>query len=391
MKNESKILIGAIAINLCLGLFYSWNTVRNIVDLENVSSFYKTLPYSINILCFGFGMLPAGRLNQKIGRKNSCKISAFTLGIGLIICGLFPNIWGFIIGFGFFIGISIPLGYSSTIPLSKEFFSAEKTGTVTGIITASFGAGAIFSSLLIKFLFEIWRENSFFILGALYAVIMYLAAEQMPESKISKNSIKEKKEISIKKLIKNYKVKLLVLVASTSALPGLIIIGNATSIISDISGVDMKNFSYILTIIISLSSISGRILAGKLNDYLGIKMSSFLFYVSATISLFLLLFIKNLNLITISIIVIGVCYGATSSLNPIYIYENFNNENFSEIFGIMFLGWTFSGVLAPIFAEFIRKTYNSYYPAILLSGILMLISIWCSQKITRKQVKYIVV
>lgn len=382
MENSHKILLSSIAINSCLGILYTWNTFKSLIAFGEIPEIYKTLPYILMIFCFGFGMAPAGKMYSRHGGQKICKIAGFLVGFGMILCRLKPDIIGLSVGFGVMIGLAIPLGYSTTIQITGDCFPEKKRGTILGIITAALGGASIYSSILINFLYQNFGIETFTILGILYTTIIQVASCYLPK----KTNNTAKKNFDCKQLLKNPKCMYLIYISFSSALAGLIITGSATSILTSLAGIETPKWSYILTSLISLSSLSGRIFSGCLIDKLGIVKSALIFYGISIIALFTLPFTgRNISLIIFVFVVIGIGYGSTASLNPSYVYEFYGKEFFSDIFGLMFIGWALAGLFGPIFASFMKDTFHTFIPSIILTGIFMIGTIVSILKITKNE------
>jgi OFA family oxalate/formate antiporter-like MFS transporter len=60
------------------------------------------LPYSVAIAAFTFMMVPAGRLQDKVGPRLVAPLEGFFCGVGFIIASLGQSLFGVVIGLGVF-------------------------------------------------------------------------------------------------------------------------------------------------------------------------------------------------------------------------------------------------------------------------------------------------
>lgn len=105
-------------INLALGVLYSWSVIsKHIPKAWGWSEAHRALPYSAACLVFALTMVPAGRMQDRVGARWVATTGGVLVGIGLMISSRFTSLWGFVLGFGVLAGAGIGLGYASAPPL----------------------------------------------------------------------------------------------------------------------------------------------------------------------------------------------------------------------------------------------------------------------------------
>jgi hypothetical protein len=72
--------------------------------------------------------------------------------VGCIIASFATTVLWYVIGFGLLAGAGIGLGYSSATPPAVKWFSAKKTGLITGLVGAGFGLASVYISPLANYL-----------------------------------------------------------------------------------------------------------------------------------------------------------------------------------------------------------------------------------------------
>ena len=148
MKNKGWLMtcVG-MGINLALGVLYTWSVIKKAIPAEwGWSDSDKALPYSIACIVFAFVMVPAGRLQDRIGPRWVATAGGILTGIGCIIASFAVTVTWFVIGFGIFAGAGIGLGYASATPPAVKWFSARKTGLIAGLVVAGFGLASVYIS-----------------------------------------------------------------------------------------------------------------------------------------------------------------------------------------------------------------------------------------------------
>lgn len=148
MQNKGwTVTLAGIGINLALGVLYTWSVIKKAIPSEwGWSDADKALPYSIACIVFAFVMVPAGRLQDRIGPRWIATAGGILTGIGCIIASYAVTVFWFVIGFGIFAGAGIGLGYASATPPAVKWFSARKTGLIAGLVVAGFGLASVYIS-----------------------------------------------------------------------------------------------------------------------------------------------------------------------------------------------------------------------------------------------------
>ncbi|MBI5846530.1 MAG: OFA family MFS transporter [Nitrospirae bacterium] len=148
MQNKGwTVTVAGIGINLALGVLYAWSVIKKAIPSEwGWSDADKALPYSIACIVFACVMVPAGRLQDRIGPRWVATAGGILTGIGCIIASYAVTVLWFVIGFGIFAGAGIGLGYASATPPAVKWFPARKTGLIAGLVVAGFGLASVYIS-----------------------------------------------------------------------------------------------------------------------------------------------------------------------------------------------------------------------------------------------------
>jgi nitrate/nitrite transporter NarK len=136
-----------MGINLALGVLYTWSVIKKAIPVEwEWSDADKALPYSIACIVFALVMVPAGRLQDRLGPRWVATAGGILTGVGCIIASYAVTVAWFVIGFGVFAGAGIGLGYASATPPAVKWFPARKTGLIAGLVVAGFGLASVYIS-----------------------------------------------------------------------------------------------------------------------------------------------------------------------------------------------------------------------------------------------------
>ena len=145
--------MAAMGINLALGVLYSWSVIKKAIPAEwGWTDADKALPFSIACIVFALVMVPAGRLQDRIGPRWLATAGGILTGIGCIVASFATSVSMYVLGFGVLAGIGIGLGYASATPPAVKWFSAKKTGMIAGIVVAGFGLASVYISPLANYI-----------------------------------------------------------------------------------------------------------------------------------------------------------------------------------------------------------------------------------------------
>src|SRR5262245_39582681 len=83
------VTFAGLGINLALGVLYSWSVVSKKIPAEwGWSEADKSWPYSVACLVFALIMVPAGRMQDRIGPRIVASIGGVLVGAGMILASL---------------------------------------------------------------------------------------------------------------------------------------------------------------------------------------------------------------------------------------------------------------------------------------------------------------
>ncbi len=87
VKNHGvRVTSAAVGINLALGILYTWSVISKDIPADwDWTETEKSWPYAVACLVFSLMMVPAGRLQDRIGLRIVATIGGLLVGIGMIL------------------------------------------------------------------------------------------------------------------------------------------------------------------------------------------------------------------------------------------------------------------------------------------------------------------
>lgn len=383
------VVFSGMCLNLALGVLYAWSIFgKQFTEAVDKGGFGWTkteaaLPYTIAIACFALMMVPAGRLQDKIGPKIVATAGAILTAAGLIVTSFASpdNIMPALVGFGALAGTGFGLGYAAATPAAIKWFPAEKKGLITGIVVSGFGLAPVYIAPLSKYLLANYGINTAFrMLGIGFAFVTIFVAQFITNpilpkvaSKNSTPSILTRKDFGWDEMLKTPSFYLLWLEYACAATAGLMIIGHLAKIVSLQSNNSIK-IGFMFVALLAVFNAAGRLLAGLVSDKIGRIKTIFLVCVTQAVVMFFFSKFSTILQFTIGSAVVGFSYGACLSLFPSTTADYWGTKNLGLNYGIMFTAWGVGGVFGPLLAGKIADLNGSYAMAYLIASGLMLVA-----------------
>jgi len=384
------VTFAGMGLNLALGILYAWSVFKKQLVAPVADGGYgwtnqqATLPYTLAIAMFAVMMIPAGRLQDKLGPRVVATAGGLLTATGLIIASFSSATSPLpaILGFGLFAGTGFGLGYAASTPAAVKWFPPEKKGLITGLVVAGFGIAPVYISPVAKMLLANYGvAMSFRILGVAFAITATLFSSLIQNPATALNVAKPgtaKKGVagdkSWREMVRSPFFYLLWFQYAFAAIAGLMIIGNMASIVTSQSGGVLKAQAAFFVALLAIFNASGRIIAGVVSDYIGRIVT--LALVSITQASILLFFSRftTFGEFVVGAAVVGFSYGACLSLFPSTTADTWGTKNMGLNYGVLFTAWGVGGVFGPMLAARIVDATGSYQTAYNVASMLLLVS-----------------
>jgi len=385
-KKAITILLAGLFFNLSIGVLYAWSVIKTSLMTSPGwawTSVQAGWPYTICLTMFALGAFIGGRLQDQFGPRWVVTTGGLFVGSGLLLSGyLGNNPTGVLICFGIITGLGIGLGYSGVTPPAFKWFHASQKGFVSGVIIGGFGFGAVFYAPIARSLLNNYTiEQTFIILGSVILLLSVSIAQlvknppvgyvpQTPK-KIQNNSNQAIPSIDLKwnQMIKTKSFYLMIILFLFVSSSGMMVVGNITNIANIQAGMT----SAFLVSFIAMMNSTGRFFGGIISDKIGRTNTLYLVIIIQAVNMLLFRFYTNEIAIIIGIILAGSTFGGIMSVFPALTADRFGLKYYGVNYGIVYLFWGCSALIAPVMADYLYEIYGNYNLAyIICSGILMI-------------------
>jgi len=379
------VTLSGTGLNIALGVLYAWSVfAKQLTDGVAAGGFgwnktLASLPYTTAIAVFAVMMIPAGRLQDRLGPRKVATAGAILTGLGLAVAGLAApdRAWPALVGFGLLAGSGIGLGYAAATPAAVKWFPPERKGLITGIVVSGFGVAPVIIAPLSNHLLKTYGVGaSFMILGAAFAVFAGALAQFLanpagqPRPGGASATASGTGQASWREMLRAPSFYVLWLQYACAATAGLMIIGHLSRIVSMQSGGTVTT-GYLFVAVLAVFNASGRIAAGVLSDRIGRVWTIALVCLFQAAAMSMFGKIATAELFFAGAALVGFSYGACLALFPSAAADNWGTANFGLNYGILFTAWGVGGVFGPLLAGHIADTTGSYLGAYEVSAMLM--------------------
>ena len=380
------VVLAGTGLNLALGILYAWSVFsKQLVETVDKGGFgwtktQATLPYTLAIAFFALMMVPAGRLQDKVGPRIVASAGGVLTGLGLVVASFASSsaVWPAVVGFGVLAGAGFGLGYSAANPAAVKWFPPEKKGLITGIVVGGFGIAPVYIAPLSKYLLgEYGIPGAFRILGVAFLVVATAFAQLIRNPEKPAASLKpaaagaKGKDATWREMLKSPMFYMLWVQYVCAATAGLMIIGHMAKIVAVQSQGAIK-VGFVFVALLAIFNASGRIIAGVISDKIGRVVTLGIVCIMQASAMFFFPSFNTIGGFIVGSAIVGFSYGSCLSIFPAATADNWGTKNMGLNYGLLFTGWGVGGVLGPLLAGRIADSTGSYAGAYNIAGLLVM-------------------
>ncbi|HSE04137.1 MAG TPA: MFS transporter [Methylomirabilota bacterium] len=119
-----------------------------------------SLPYTVTMICFGFGGIVMGRLSDRFGIVRPVVAGAISLGLGYAAASQATSLWQFILAQGLLVGAASSATFAPLLADTSLWFTRHRGIAVAIIASGSYAAGTVWPPVVQHFIESVgWRRT----------------------------------------------------------------------------------------------------------------------------------------------------------------------------------------------------------------------------------------
>jgi OFA family oxalate/formate antiporter-like MFS transporter len=427
-NNRWTVLLGALIVQIVLGTVYAFSVFVKPLEMEFGWDRATTQwAFSFALVSFAIVMIPAGRLQDRIGPRKVASIGGVLLGLSFLLGSVlvsWSSPWALYLTYGMIGGAGIGFAYVCPIAASMKWFP-DKKGLVTGLSVAGFGAGALFfagpastlllpsgsgpgtdamgiSQVLLVALgishgggFGIGWKTFFILHGITSAGFVIFGASflrnppagwQPPGWKASQVKNSSNADTDWKQMLNTPLCCILWLTFIFGATSGLMAIGQWKPLMGTILNGTTFAPAWMGTFgrfvepvgILAIFNALGRIFWGKVSDLIDRPRAMMIMFLAQGMTFMILVSVESHIAIFLASAFVGLNFGGNFALFPSATADYFGTKNLGMNYGWVFTAYGVAGILGPVVGGVLFDATNAYVMAFVFAGILCFVAAGCS-------------
>jgi MFS transporter, OFA family, oxalate/formate antiporter len=393
---RNKIFYGWIVILACFsinavihGIRYSFGVFFKSLSGEFVLSRTATAGISSVywVLCAVFGLV-GGILMDKAGPRKIMFPMGLITALSLIATSQAAAGWQLYFTYSLILSAGTGAVYSVLMTTAQRWFH-KRRGTAVGIVSSGVGVGTLIMTPLTGWLIDrfTWRPTYLglgIITGMIIVGFTFLLRRDPAGSGLQPDGIGETSAsavsdgragaggMNLSQAFRNRNYWLLAGVWILWSFSLMLIMTHLVPYMTD-TGITMTTAA-LVSGLIGLISIPGRLSSGWISDHLGRKPTILIALILQAIALWLLAWSHQIWLFYIFAILFGLGYGGLDPVTIALIGDIFGVRNLGRITGTLTFFWALGACAGSTAGGLIYDSVHSYFPAFILIGVFLILA-----------------
>ena len=171
--------LGAALALAAIGGVGMWSVIVALPAVQaefGVARSAASLPYTMTMICFGFGGILLGRLSDRFGIFVPAVLGAITLALGYAVASQATTLGHFILAQGLLVGVASSVSFGPIIADTSLWFTRRRGIAVAIIASGSYLAGTVWPPVVQHFIeTQGWRRTYLGIAGFCVVTMLPLA------------------------------------------------------------------------------------------------------------------------------------------------------------------------------------------------------------------------
>ena len=389
LPNRWSVAIAAVVMQICLGAVYGWSVfVKPLVANYHWPLTRVSLAFTLAVAFLGVGTVIGGLWQDRVGPRKVATVAGVLYGIGYLVAAWASSTGSLsmlYIGYGVIAGIGMGMGYITPVATIAKWFP-DRRGLMTGIAVCGYGAGAlVMSPFAAREIVRFGIPATFATLGVVYLILVVASAQfyanppegwrpagWQPTSAVARAATTV--NFTVSQAMRTWQFWLLWLMLFLNVSAGIMVISQASPMAQQIAGLSAIAAAGVVGLI-SIFNAIGRVFWAWVSDYIGRAATYALLYAIEVGALFFLVRAHSAGAFSVSVALIGLCYGGGFGVMPSFTADFFGPKFMGGIYGWILLAWGAGAIPSPILIARVRETTGVYAPAIHILNVVVLVAL----------------
>ena len=382
VKTRWTVPLAGFLLGLMGGLSYTWGVyVGPLADRFGWTTAAAMLPFTVFMVVFAIAMVPAGRLQDRLGPRRIASAGAllFFAAYGLAaLVGRFPFVWWLTASYGVLGGIACGLTYACVAPPVRKWFPDRPAFAVSTSVMGFGLAALVFAPFKAAVLIPRFGIEGTLLMDALMTSIVSLAAASMLRNPpvgyavpVTRSTVafQAPRDLAPRDMTRSPIFWLLWTALALVVAGGLTSVGLIPSYGKLVLQLTPASAAIATSVFAGFNGF-GRPLAGYLGDRFGsVRVMIVTCVIQAiTFLLFTTLAVDRGTLYMTSAF-LGWGFAATLALFPTMTSNSFGTRHLGVNYGLVFTAFGV-GALAPTVGATVFDVTGSYMPVFASAGVL---------------------
>ncbi len=155
--------LGVALVLSAIGGVGMWSVIVALPAVQaefGVARSAAALPYTMTMICFGFGGILMGRISDRLGVMVPIVGGAIALGVGYVAASQASSLWQFALAQGLLVGVASSATFAPIIADTSFWFTRHRGMAVAIISSGSYLAGTVWPPVVQHFIQTVgWRRT----------------------------------------------------------------------------------------------------------------------------------------------------------------------------------------------------------------------------------------
>ena len=339
--SKRRALTGAVLLDLGVSPLFGWDIFTGALRQElRASDTALAGVFSVGLVAFMGAVVIGGRFADRVPPRRLAAVAAVGAVVGLLGSAVATSVVLMMLAFGVLVGASSGLGYATAVRVAGTVTTGR--GLALGLVVSAYAIGtAVLAPVASALLASVGRGATFALLAAVLGGLLLVAAVLVPGDAPERRT---RAGASDGGRGLRAPVIALWLAFGLGSAPALAAFAQSGQLAGAAAAVALA------VTLLNVGNFAGRLIAGPLSDRIGRPATLHGNAALLVLACLPLAFGAGGPVVLAALLVLGLQYGALSTLTPAATADVVSPERFGTTFGLVFTGWGLAGLLAPVSA-----------------------------------------